>query len=42
MAVIEVEALKAGNAPVLIQSGKYLVGTNPIPAKVVNALVTVE
>jgi len=42
VAVIEVEALKAGNAPVLIQSGKYLVGTNPIPAKVVNALVTVE
>jgi general secretion pathway protein D len=42
LAVIELEALQAGNAPVLIQSGQYLVNGNPIPAKVVNALVTVE
>jgi len=42
LALIELEALQAGNAPVLIQSGQYLVAGNPIPAKVVNALVTVE
>lgn len=42
LANLELEAVGAGNAPVLIQSGQYLVGTNPVPARVVNALVTVE
>ena len=42
LALVELEALKSGNAPVLIQSGQYIVNKNPIPAKVVNALVTVE
>jgi hypothetical protein len=40
--MIELEAVGSGNAPVLIQGGKYLVGASPIPARVVNALVTVE
>lgn len=40
--VLEVEALQAGNAPVLIQSGSFLVGKNPIPGRWVNALVTVN
>jgi type II secretory pathway component GspD/PulD (secretin) len=42
LAMIELEAVGSGNAPVLIQGGKYLVGASPIPARVVNALVTVE
>jgi general secretion pathway protein D len=42
LVMLELEALNPGNAPVMIQSGRYLVGTNPIPARVVNALVTVE
>lgn len=42
LAVLEVEALAKGNAPVLVQKGSYLVGTNPIAAKIWNALVTVE
>lgn len=42
LAVVEVEGLQAGNAPVLIQGGRYMAGANPIGARVVNALVTVE
>ncbi len=43
LALLEFEVVGgAGNAPVLILDGKYLVGPNPIPAKVMNALVTVE
>lgn len=42
LALLEVEGLQVGNAPVLIQGGRYQVGSNPIPARVVNALVTVE
>lgn len=39
---LQVEALSSGNAPVLIQSGTFLVGKNPIPGRWVNALVTVN
>lgn len=40
--MLQVEALAPGNAPVLIQSGTFLVGKNPIPGRWVNALVTVN
>ncbi|OQA35182.1 MAG: hypothetical protein BWY56_01753 [Acidobacteria bacterium ADurb.Bin340] len=40
--MIEVEGLQPGNAPLLIQGGRYQAGSNPIGARVVNALVTVE
>ncbi|MCE1228039.1 MAG: hypothetical protein LWX11_00895, partial [Firmicutes bacterium] len=36
------EGLAPGNAPVLVQSGSYMVGKNPIAALVHNALITVE
>jgi len=42
LVMLELEALSPGNAPVMIQSGRYLAGSNPIPARVVNALVMVE
>jgi general secretion pathway protein D len=41
-AVLELEGLAAGNAPVLIQGGQFLAGANPISARWVNALVTVQ
>lgn len=40
--VLELEAVAPGNAPVVIQSGSFLVGKNPIPGRWVNALVTVN
>ncbi len=40
--VLQVEALAPGNAPILIQSGTFMVGKNPIPGRWVNALVTVN
>ena len=40
--MLQVQALAAGNAPVLIQSGTFMVGKNPIPGRWVNALVTVN
>ena len=40
--VLQVQALAPGNAPVLIQSGTFMVGKNPIPGRWVNALVTVN
>ena len=40
--MLQVEALAPGNAPVLIQSGTFMVGKNPIPGRWVNALVTVN
>ncbi len=40
--VLQVEALAPGNAPVLIQSGTFMLGKNPIPGRWVNALVTVN
>ena len=41
-ATLEFEGLTAGNAPVLIQSGQFLVGTLPISGRWSNALVTVQ
>jgi general secretion pathway protein D len=41
-ATLELEGLTTGNAPVLIQSGQFLVGTNPISGRWSNALVTVQ
>lgn len=41
-ATLELEGLSAGNAPVLIQSGQFLVGTAPISGRWSNALVTVQ
>jgi len=42
LATLELEGLAPGNAPVLVQGGKYLAGANPMSARVVNSLVTVE
>ncbi|HWQ10236.1 MAG TPA: cohesin domain-containing protein, partial [Holophaga sp.] len=42
LAMLEFEATASGSAPVMVQGGTYKVGANAIPAKVVNALVTVE
>jgi len=39
---LDLEGLTAGNAPVLIQSGQFLVGTAPISGRWSNALVTVQ
>jgi hypothetical protein len=41
-ATLDLEGLGAGNAPVLIQSGQFLVGTAPISGRWSNALVTVQ
>jgi len=41
-ATLELEGLSAGNAPVLIQSGQFLVGNSPISGRWSNALVTVQ
>ena len=41
-ATFDLEATGSGNAPILIQGGQYLVGSNPIAARVVNALITVN
>jgi hypothetical protein len=41
-ATFDVEANAPGNAPILIQGGQYLVGNNPVSARVVNALITVN
>lgn len=42
LATLQLEGLTAGNAPVLIQSGQFMVGTNPISGRWSNALVTVQ
>ncbi len=39
---LELEAVAPGNAPILIESGTYLVGGNPVPARIVNGLVVVD
>ncbi len=39
---LDLEGLTAGNAPVLIQSGQFLVGTAPISGRWSNALVSVQ
>ncbi len=41
-ATLELEGLSAGNAPVLIQNGQFLMGTSPISGRWSNALVTVQ
>ncbi len=41
-ASLELEGLSVGNAPVLIQSGQFLIGTTPISGRWSNALVTVQ
>ena len=41
-AILELEGLTPGNAPVLIQSGQFLVGTAPISGRWSNALVLVQ
>jgi len=41
-ATLELEGVTVGNAPVLIQSGQFLVGTAPISGRWSNALVTVQ
>ena len=42
LATLDLVGLTAGNAPVLIQSGQFLAGTNPISGRWSNALVTVQ
>lgn len=42
LASLELEALETGNAPVMIQSGRFVSGKNPLSGRWVNALVTVE
>jgi len=42
LAILELEGTATGNAPVLVQSGRYMVGTNPVSARVLNSLITVE
>jgi general secretion pathway protein D len=41
-ATLVLEGLSAGNAPVVIQSGQFLVGTAPVSGRWSNALVTVQ
>jgi type II secretory pathway component GspD/PulD (secretin) len=41
-ATLDLDATGTGNAPILIQGGQYLMGTNPVSARVVNALITVN
>lgn len=42
LATLELTGLTPGNAPVLIQSGQFLAGANPISGRWSNALVTVQ
>jgi general secretion pathway protein D len=42
LAILELEGTATGNAPVLVQSGRYMVGPNPVSARVLNSLITVE
>ena len=42
LVVLELEGLSSGNAPVLIQGGRFLVGANPITGRWVNSLITVN
>ncbi|WP_257303228.1 secretin N-terminal domain-containing protein [Geothrix campi] len=42
LATLDLVGLTPGNAPVLIQSGQFLAGTNPISGRWSNALVTVQ
>jgi general secretion pathway protein D len=42
LVVLDLAAVNPGNAPVMIQGGRYLMNNAPVSARVVNALVTVE
>ncbi|WP_243302249.1 secretin N-terminal domain-containing protein [Geothrix oryzisoli] len=42
LATLDLTGLTPGNAPVLIQSGQFLAGTNPVSGRWSNALVTVQ
>ena len=42
LAILTLEGIESGKAAVLMQGGQYLVGNNPISARVVNAMITVE
>jgi general secretion pathway protein D len=42
LASVTLEAVDSGNQPLLIQGGQFMAGTNPISARWVNALFTVQ
>ncbi len=42
LAAVTLQAVESGNQPLLIQGGQFLAGTNPISARWVNALFTVQ
>jgi general secretion pathway protein D len=42
LASVTLQALESGNQPILIQGGQFLAGANPISARWVNALYTVQ
>ena len=42
LVILELEGQNLGNAPVLIQGGRFLVGANPITGRWVNSLITVN
>jgi general secretion pathway protein D len=42
LASVTLQAVDSGNQPLLIQGGQFLAGTNPISARWVNALFTVQ
>lgn len=42
LAAVTLQAVDSGNQPLLIQGGQFLAGTNPISARWVNALFTVQ
>ena len=42
LATLDLETLDTGKSAILIQGGHYLLGKNPISARVVNAMITVE
>ena len=42
LGTLSLTGVEPGKAAVLIQGGEYRVGTNPISARVVNAMITVE
>jgi general secretion pathway protein D len=42
LVILELEGLSLGNAPVLIQGGRFLMGANPITGRWVNSLITVN
>ena len=42
IASVTLQAVDSGNQPLLIQGGQFLAGANPISARWVNALFTVQ